>query len=427
MSDIEQSNQVESTTTAEETIPATTPSSIAQDVAEVYESAKEVVTEAVQSAVTAIQDAHLLEKANDALNRAGAALEESGIPAQVDHIQEVVQEKIEESHIKENIQHAVEVVQQKLEEAHIQENVAHAVEVVKEKVEEAVETIKEKVSEATSSTPSATTPATSSTPSATTPASVYEREPEEEKETRISEEEKAKNELKQTRGRSNSKLGNMIGMFEKKVEDLNSTLTPGVNSLAAKPPTPRSGATTPRKLGSTSPRPSVPPLKEASSSNDSTPAKESPRAEIARESPRTDIAKESPRLARTNSGGKLGNMIGMFEKKVEDLNSTLTPGVNDLAKPPKPTATTHARKNSFGKKQVEEEKKPEEKKYKFDVKVSTITSDKKNTELLKSAVKEEAWEGRRKSNADEDEESRPRRDSLGGLKEKFENQEEPVK
>ncbi|KAL0481626.1 laminin subunit beta-1 [Acrasis kona] len=442
MSDIEQAQTV---ATSDATTPAST--TTAQDVAEVYETAKEAIVEAVQSAVETIQEAHLDEKANQAIERVNEAIdqtglpqkvqevadavsdkieeahiaekiqqvyddavkavEDTGIPAQAEHIKEVIQEKIEESHIKENIEHAVEVVQQKIEESHIKENVAQAVEVVKEKLEEAVEAVKEK-----------------------TVHSVYDREPEPKK-SEVTEEEKAKNELKQSRGRSNSKLGSMIGMFEKKVEDINNTLTPGVNELA-KPPTPR-GSTTPRKLGSQSPRvnDSAPaPVKESPKVKESPRAeiaKESPRADIAKESPRGEIAKESPRLARTNSGGKLGNMIGMFEKKVEDLNSTLTPGVNDLAPKPPKAAPVITRKNSFGKK-PEEEKKPEEKKFKFDVKVSNMTSEKKNTELLKSAAKEEAWEGRRKSNADEDEEPKPRKNSLGGLKEKFENQaEEPVK
>jgi len=225
---------------------------------------------------------------------------------------------------------------------------------------------------------------------------------------RYTESDKAKEELQQVRPRSNSKLSGMIGMFEKKVEEINSTLTPGVNKLAAKE-SPRGDKISPRprsNSGSLSDRANM--FEKKVEDNTET-----------RSRSNSGVKDESPR-PRSNSG-KLNNMVGMFEKKVEEINTSLTPGVN-APKPPKPTTTTTARKNSFGR-AVEEEKPVEEKKkFKFDVKVTTLTSEKKNTDLLNSAVKEESWEKRRSEEEEEDEQPRPRKSSLSDeIKKQWEN------
>jgi hypothetical protein len=302
------------------------------------------------------------------------AINEAHIPEKLEYASKV---------ISENLENAVEVVQETIENAHIPEKIAAATEYAEEKIEKAIEMVENKFE------------------------SEEERAEESHEQKRETESDRAKKELNNlSRPRSNSKLGSMIGLFEKKVEEINNSLTPGVNKLAKE--SPRGERTSPR------------PRSNSGNLSDRATLFENKVGEDVETRSRSSsgVHDESPR-PRSNSNGKLGGMIGMFEKKVEELNNSLTPGVN-APKPPKPTSTT-VRKNSFGKKVEEEAPVEEKKKYKFEVKVTNLTSEKKNTQLLKAAVKEESWEKRRKEEEEEEEEKpRPRKNSLNDLKKQWE-------
>jgi hypothetical protein len=365
------------------------------------ENMGEVVLEQYENAVEAVQEAHIPEKIEEAKEAVEHVMEEYHVQEKLEEVKEVVSEKLEE--VKEAVQNV-------MEEYHVQEKIEEVSDVVAEKIVQATEFVEEKLEQAIEY--------------------VEEKKPVDEIK------ERAENELKgSSRPRSNSKLSGMIGMFEKKVDEINSSLTPGVN----KPPVARKNS-----FGSSVRRPSVGEDDRVSepSVRDASP-KPSPRGEEGR--PRSNSGSLSSKLAmfenkseeqptegrsRSNSGvkdesprprsnsGKLSSMVGMFEKKVEDLNSTLTPGVN-APKPPK-AEVSHVRKNSFGKKPVDEEgTEPAPKKsFKFEVKVSNLTSEKKNTDLLKSAAKEESWE----KPARDETETRPRKNSLADRMKQFENQ-----